>query len=203
MRHDTRSVARSLPPGHAFRRRSPTAVAGSRLNSAPTIWRIATIATVSYGSYLYKGEYDAAYSARDFHRVEHVKLFEPGRLPTLAVSALFSLDNILVGDDVARVALNVYPSDDGAMILFSFLRSHSDSIRPFLETFQAVSGDRLLEMVSVRVLNTCENFAIAPQFWNGLDDSIKRAICDFYASSLLRDASDLGNRHFMLFGARQ
>ena len=58
-------------------------------------------------------------------------------------------------------------------------------------------------MVSVRVLNTCENFAIAPQFWNGLDDSIKRAICDFYASSLLRDASDLGNRHFMLFGARQ
>jgi hypothetical protein len=40
----------------------------------------------------YKGEYDAAYSTRDFHRIQHMRFFEPGRLPTLAVSALFSLD---------------------------------------------------------------------------------------------------------------
>ena len=65
----------------------------------------------AHDSYVYKREYDAAYLARDFHRIEHMRLFEPGRLPTHVVSALFSLDNIVVGDDVARVALNVYPSD--------------------------------------------------------------------------------------------
>ena len=154
-------------------------------------------------SYLYKGEYDAAYSARDFGRIEHVLFFEPGRLPTLAVSALFSLDSISVGDDVARVALNVYPSGDGAMAIFSFLRSHERSIRPFLDTFQATSGERLLAMISVRVLNSCENFVIAPHFWNGLDGSARKVIHDFYVSSLLRDASDLANRHFTLFSSRQ
>lgn len=154
-------------------------------------------------SYLYKGEYDAAYSARDFGRIEHVLFFEPGRLPTLAVSALFSLDSISVGDDVARVALNVYPSGDGAMAIFSFLRSHERSIRPFLDTFRATSGERLLAMISVRVLNSCENFVIAPHFWNGLDGSARKVIHDFYVSSLLRDASDLANRHFTLFSSRQ
>ena len=157
----------------------------------------------AYDSYLYKSEYDTAYSARDFRRVEHVRLFEQGRLPTLAVSALFSLDSIVVGDDVARVALNVYPSKDGVMVVFSFLRNHARYIYPFLAPFRAASGDRLLEMVSVRVLNSCENFAIAPRFWNGLDDSNKRAICDFYISSLLTDASDLENQHFMLFSPEQ
>jgi hypothetical protein len=150
----------------------------------------------------YKGEYDAAYSTRDFHRIQHMRFFEPGRLPTLAVSALFSLDSIFVGDDVARVALNVYPSGDGAMILFSFLRSHANYIHPFLETFKAASGDRLLQMISVRILNTCENFVIAPPFLNGLDDSTRREICDFYASSLLADATALENHHFMLFSPK-
>lgn len=154
-------------------------------------------------SHVYKREYDAAYSKRDFRRIEHVRCFEPGRLPTLAVSALFSLDSIIVGDDVARVALNVYPSDDGAMVIFSFLRSDARHIRPFLEPFQAASGDRLLEMVSVRVLNTCENFVIAPHFWNVLDESRKRRIRDFYVSSILTDASDFENQHFMLFSPEQ
>jgi hypothetical protein len=153
----------------------------------------------AYESYLYKREYDAAYSAKDFGRIEHVRLFEQGRLPTLAVSALFSLDSIVVGNDVARVALNVYPSGDGVMVVFSFLRNHAQYICPFLEPFQASSGDQLLKMVSVRVLNSCENFVIAPRFWNGLDNSKKMAIRDFYVSSLLTDVSDLENYDFTLF----
>ena len=153
----------------------------------------------AFDSYQYKREYDAACSEKEFGRIEHVPFFERGWLPTIAVSALFSLDSIVVGDDVARVALNVYPSENGMMVVFSFLKNHAQYIRPFLEPFRAVSGDRLLQMVSVRTLNSCENFVIAPSFWNGLNDSKKRAIRDFYVSSLLADAGDLENRDFMLF----
>ena len=153
----------------------------------------------AYDSYLYKREYDTAYSERDFGRIEHVRRFEQGWLPTLAVSALFSLDSIRVGDDVARVGLNVYPSEDGVTVVFSFLRNHAQHIRRFLAPFQAASGDRLLEMVSVRVLNSCENFVIAPRFWSGLDNSKKTAISDFYASTLLTDSDDFHNQRLMLF----
>jgi hypothetical protein len=157
----------------------------------------------SYDSYLYKREFDVAYSTRKFGRIQHVRFFEGGRLPSVAVSALFSLDEIVVGDDVARVALNVFPAAGGAMIVFSFLREHAIYIRPFLRPFKRSSGDQLLEMLSVRVLNSCENFVIAPRFWHAISDSDRSAIQDLFAESLLVDASDLGNRHITLFDRKQ
>ncbi|MGI9070225.1 MAG: hypothetical protein ACR2JB_02565 [Bryobacteraceae bacterium] len=66
----------------------------------------------AYDSYLYKREFDTAYTDADASRIEHVRFFEPRRLPTIAVSALFSLDGIQVGDDVARVSLNIYPFEN-------------------------------------------------------------------------------------------
>jgi hypothetical protein len=109
----------------------------------------------------------------------------------------------VVGDDVARLALNVFPVSGGAMIIFSFLREHAVRIRPFLRPFRRSSGDQLLELVSVRVLNSCENFVIAPRFWHAISASDRRGIQDLFAESLLVDASDLGNRHVMLFDRKR
>jgi hypothetical protein len=120
----------------------------------------------SYNSYEYKRKYDLAFSEKKFGRIQHVQFFEPDRSPSSAVSALFSLDHIMVGDDVARVALNVFPSTHGAMIIFSFLREHALQIRPFMRPFKKVWNDRLLEMVSVPILNWCENFVILPNSWS-------------------------------------
>jgi hypothetical protein len=157
----------------------------------------------AYESYLYKREYDVAYTLRDFTRIEHVRFFEPGWLPTLAVSALFSLDSIVVGDDVARVALNIYPLQNGVMVIFSFLSCDARYIEPFIEPFKAASGERLLRMISARVLNSCENFVLAPDFWNALGDMRKNAICDFYVASLWTEETDLGNPDLMLFSPEQ
>jgi len=157
----------------------------------------------AYDSYLYKREFDEAYSTRKFGRIQHVHFFESGRPPSVAVSALFSLDEISVGDDVARVALNVFPAAGGAMIVFSFMREHALHIRPFLRPFKRSTGDRLLEMVSVRVLNSCENFVIAPRFWHAISDSDRSAIQELFADTLLVNASDLDSRHVMLFERKQ
>jgi hypothetical protein len=155
--------------------------------------------TRAFDTYEHKREYDAAYSAREYGLIEHLHFFEHGWLPTLAVSSLFSLDDVIVGDDVARVALNVYACENGATAVFSYLNDHARCIRPILEPFRAASGAQRLRMLSARVLNSCENFVIAPGFWNGLDDSRKRAIRDFYVSSLLVDAEDSGREDLMLF----
>ena len=153
----------------------------------------------AYESHLYKREYDLAHYGKNFSLLDHVSLFEPRRLPTVAVSSLCSLDDIVLGDDVARVSLNVFPTEDGIVILFSFLNRHARHLRPFLEPFQAASGDRRLQLVSARILNSCENFVLAPNFWNGLTTSRQKEMTDFYASSVLTNARDLDDQEFMLF----
>jgi hypothetical protein len=89
------------------------------------------------------------------------------------------------------------------MIVFSFFANDAQYIRPFLDPSRSASGDRLLKMVSVRILNSCENFVIAPRFWNGLDDRKKSAIRDFYDSSSWTDGRDLETQDSMLFGPEE
>jgi hypothetical protein len=79
----------------------------------------------AYESYLYKRKFDAAYIAGQYNQVQHLCFFEFGYSPTIAVSALFSLDDIPFEGDVARVALNVFPSETGVSIVFSFLASEA------------------------------------------------------------------------------
>ena len=155
----------------------------------------------AFDSYEYKREYDAAYSAKEYGAVEHFHFFEHGWLPTLAVSSLFSLDGLIVGDDVARLVLNVYPWENGVAGVFSYLKDDAQYIRPVVAPFRTLSGAQRLRALSARILNSCENFVMAPGFWNGLDVSSKKAIRDFYVSSLLVDAEDCGRENLMLFSA--
>ena len=41
-------------------------------------------------------------------------------------------EEFTVGDDVARIALNVLPLRGGVLIVFSFLQDHEQHIQPFL-----------------------------------------------------------------------
>jgi hypothetical protein len=157
----------------------------------------------AYESCLYRREYDSAYIQRDFSRIEHVRFFEDNRLATVAASALFSLDSIAVNDDVARVAPNIYPSENGAMIVFSFLRCHERYIWPFIDPLTAASGDTLLRMISLRVLNSCENFVLAPTFWNAFSDQQKAVVHDLFVASLFSDITELPNKDVMLFSPAQ
>ena len=60
-------------------------------------------------------------------------------------------------------------------------------------------GDERLKVLSARILNSCENFVIAPRFWDSLADSEKESIRDFYISSLFADALDISRKDLMLF----
>ena len=148
---------------------------------------------------LYKRMFDEAYQASDYQAVHHVTFFEDGFEPTIAVSALFSLDEIQVGDDVARIALNVFPLDTGVACVFSFLSSEMNHISAFLKPFQLASGEALLQLLSVRILQSCENFVLSPRFWNGLAQSKRQAIAGLFLTTILRDGQASQNSDLMLF----
>ncbi len=153
----------------------------------------------AYEFYLYKREYDDIYLEQKFSGLSHLRLFEPGRLPTVAVSSVFSLDNISIGDDVARIALNVLPLRGGVLIVFSFLQDHEQHIQPFLSRFQTAADDELLRRVSVQVLNSCENFVVAPSFWNALEVSKRMAMQELFCRSIGRDLKGFEASNCTLF----
>lgn len=129
----------------------------------------------AYESYLYKRKSDEAYTTGDYRRLHHLTFFEEGFMPTIGVSALFPLDDIQIEDDVARIALNVFPSDHGVSIVFSFLSNERNHVLPFLRPFQSSSGEALLQLLSVRILLSCENFVSSPRFWNKLQAPKERS----------------------------
>ena len=99
----------------------------------------------AYESYLYKRKFDEAYTAGDLRAVQHLTFFEHGYEPTIAVSALLALDEIQVDDDVARIALNVFPTGTGVSVVLSFLSNETPHVLPFLKPFRSSSGEALLE----------------------------------------------------------
>lgn len=156
----------------------------------------------AYESYLYKRKFDTAYTAGEYSNVQHVRLFEDGYLPTIAVSALFSLDDIPVEDDVARIALNVFPSGRGVSVVFSFLANEAPHVLPFLQPFISASGETLLQLLSVRILLSCENFVLCPRFWKDVGPSRRQAIAGLFSASLSKEVPVSDLSPVLLFSKR-
>lgn len=156
----------------------------------------------AYESYEYKRKFDAAYIAGQYNRVQHLCFFEDSYSPTIAVSALFSLDDIPVEHDVPRIALNVFPSETGVSIVFSFLASEAAQVLPFLRPFMSLSGEMLLELLSARILISCENFVLSPRFWSAISLLRKRAIAELFVTSLFEEIPVHDGAPVMLFSKR-
>ncbi len=146
----------------------------------PTTEGMESLSTMmsSYDTYEHKLLYDRALLTDDLSAIKHRVLFLPGLAPTVAVNSLFQP----AGEE--RIALNVFPTQDGATAVFSYHESDARHVAPFLDDLPTTNQEADLERISQLIVENCENFVLAPAFVRQLTDEQQRQILDLSLETL-------------------
>ena len=154
----------------------------------------------SYFTYLYRSQnFDEALRTRQFDMVEHdvIRLDQP---PTLAVSSLFSLDEILKDDDIVRVVLNVLPvTDSKTLAIFSYSKEDRAKARSILNRIFVAQGEYQKYELSKRILESIENFLIAPSHFRTWSTEKQERIRIAFASTIMAGTAPAEHADLMLF----
>jgi hypothetical protein len=141
----------------------------------------------AYETYLYKGEWDEAYAARDFGRVQHDAIELNVVQPTIAASALFTVHGAQRADaDMVRAALTVLPIRPVTTVaVFSYLSTDASPALAILQSLLTSTGDGQKYELSRRILNSCENFVIAPAYFDTWTDRKKQVVREYCTRTVL------------------
>lgn len=153
----------------------------------------------SYDTYECKRKFETAYLAGDFKRLGHYRLVFEGTAPSIAVNALFSLDDIEWSDDVARVAMNVFPEANCTHVVFSFLREEKAYATQYLQRILDATGHYQRYLVSKLVLQHCGNLVISPTYFDQLSEARREAIVAFFRRTMMRNEHDYEDENLYLF----
>jgi hypothetical protein len=153
----------------------------------------------AYDTYLYKKKFDEAYLSNDFASVCQYQMTLRSCRPSIAVSSLFSLDDMPWPDDVARVALNIFPSGADVQVVFSYLKQDEEVASAWLSRVLTAHGDYQKYLISKIVLQHCDNLVISPVFFNRLSEATRNRIVGFFQSTVLQNRSDHEDQNLFLF----
>jgi hypothetical protein len=155
---------------------------------------------IAYETWLYKQEVDKAFLRGDLEALTHDILDLRATGPCVAVSALFSLDDVPVGDVVARVALTVLPTADGcAYAIPGYTSRDATPARRRLRSLLKAPAGRLRYRISGLILDSTENIVIHPQHFARFPDAKRRTILDFFSATILTSAPEFGHEDLNLF----
>lgn len=154
---------------------------------------------VAYETWLYKEAWDRAITSPATARVEYDAFFYPGLEPKIAVSALFSLDNLQVRDDVARTALTVIPTADGTHAVFAYLPHEAALVRAELNAVLASAGPTQRYHLSRLLLERCQNIAFSPRLVDAMSADQRATILHFYNSTALANDPDFQSPLLSIF----
>ncbi len=155
---------------------------------------------ISWGTYRYKTDFDMAYMEQDFDKICHnTFVFELER-PTIAVCALFSVDNHVANDDALRIALNILPiSQTQTYFVISYREVDSGHAQAALDRVLTSNGFHQRYELSRFILNNCENFVISPTHVDSWSDEKKKAIKDYYIRTILEGDMEFQSPELYLF----
>ncbi len=158
-------------------------------------------ATISnaYDCHLYKRKFDEAFLEREYDMILHETLCFDSAPPSIAVSSVFSLDDMPLPDDVARVVLNVFPMHGKTHIIFSFLKNDADITAQYLGRIRSATGLYQKYLISKLILQHCDNFVMAPPYYQALSDTRRGRIREFFASTILQNRHDYEDENLYLF----
>lgn len=155
---------------------------------------------VAYETHMFKAGLDEAYVSRRFNVLSHDLLTLTVTEPTVAASALFSLDERRGDRERILVGLNVLPlSQTRTIALFSYRKGDAKKARHSLRSILRSSGDRQLYEVSRRLLNNCANFALSPRYVDSWPLSKRAEIVSFFTRTALRDELEYEHPDLVLF----
>lgn len=155
---------------------------------------------ISYETFLYKSKYDEALLQKSFDSISHDVFVFENQSPTIAASALFSIDNLHVEDDVVRVALNILPQTENVTtVVFSYLQRDARSARLALNRVLSAAGHHQKYELSRTLINYCENFVVAPSYFATWSDRKKAVIRDYYTKTILKNDLSYEDKDLFLF----
>jgi len=144
--------------------------------------------------------FDGSLLASAFDAVEHDVIEMNNLRPTIAVSSLFSLDQVVSGDDIVRVVLNVLPVDETRSVaIFSYTKQDAGKARAALDRVLAAQGDHQKYELSRLILSAIENFLIAPAHFATWNASKRERIRQAFASTVMVGTEPSEHPDLMLF----
>lgn len=155
---------------------------------------------ISWGTYRYKTDFDIAYVEQDFDKICHNTFVFDLERPTIAVCALFSVDNYVANDDALRIALNIFPiSQTKTYVVISYRRVDSDHAQAALDRILTSKGFHQRYELSRFILNNCENFVMSPTYVDSWSDEKKKAIKGYFISTILEGDMEFQSPELYLF----
>jgi hypothetical protein len=127
-----------------------------------------------------KERYDEAYLSENWDRpAHHVIELDVG--PVLAASSLFSTDRWAESTDApAFVALNVIPTEEYTLAIFSYLYEQGAQIREAFDRICASSADFQMYELSKLLLRKYENFVLSPQHYRCFGTEQREMIREYF-----------------------
>ncbi len=139
----------------------------------------------AYECYEYKRQFDHYYLSCDWSQLKHDILFLRNQTPSIAVSSLFSLDDIDVdAPKTPRVTLSVFPIRSDVAVILSAIPEDAPFVSAYLHPL--LSSEAFLQkyLLSKIILGSCDNFVIAPQYYDSMSQERKEAIEQFYVDTI-------------------
>jgi len=152
----------------------------------------------AYECYEYKRQFDQYYLNTDWSQLQHHIIVLKDQMPSIAVSSMFSLDD-LDAPETPRVTLSVFPADGQVMIAFSAVPKDAPFVMAYLDRILCSDGQFQKYLLSKLILQSCDNFVIAPTYYNALTQERQDAICQFYVETIVANAEDHEDERLYLF----
>lgn len=155
---------------------------------------------IAYETNNFKERFDVAFAKKDWRAVCHKVFKIHTERPCIAASALFSVDECDVDDDVLRIALNIFPtSEHFTYVIFSYLKSDAMVALKFLKQVIKTSRKVVKYKISQLVIERTENFVISPAHFDLWSEEKKHLIKTFYRNTLFQNSEDVFPRESCLF----
>lgn len=152
----------------------------------------------AFESYEHKRHYDRAFLAADWDALSHHVIVLKNQPATIAVSSMFSLDDV-DAPETPRVTLSIFPLTSDVAVVFSATLTDAPFVGTYLHRILSAESHLQKHLLSKLVLQSCDNFVIAPQYYGALPQGTKDAMCQFYVDTVIVNAEDHEDRRLYLF----
>lgn len=148
--------------------------------------------------YEYKRLFDRGYLASDWSQLSHRVLVLEDQAPSIAVSALFSLDDVRAAV-LPRVALSLFPRADDVAVVFSALRRDAPFMDEYIHRIITARGHLQRYLLTKFIVQNCDNFVLCPDHYDVMSSERRDAIRRYSARTLLRNDEDHEDKELYLF----
>lgn len=152
----------------------------------------------AYECYEYKRRFDQYYLQTDWSQLHHHIIVLKDQPPSIAVSSMFSLDAV-DAPETPRVTLSVFPAANDVVVAFSSVPNDAPFVTAYLD--RILSSDSYFQkyLLSKLILQSCDNFVIAPTYYDALTQDRKDALCEFYVGTIFETAERHEDGRLYLF----